>query len=97
MQILKPLMLLSEQLMITGFQVLMRHIRLRKNIHCVSALHNGYSVRNYFFLNPYREVIAPQIIRYGNPELDAEVANLFEVGYGTYGTDFSINASVYAG
>jgi len=49
-----------------------------------------------YFLNPYREVIAPQIIRQGNPELDAELADLYEIGYGTYGAKFSFNASVYA-
>jgi outer membrane receptor protein involved in Fe transport len=48
-----------------------------------------------FYLNPYREVIAPQVVRFGNPELDAEVASLYEVGYGTYAPNFSFNASVY--
>jgi outer membrane receptor protein involved in Fe transport len=48
-----------------------------------------------FFLNPYREVIAPQIIRQGNPELDPELSNLYEINYGTYASSFSINASMY--
>lgn len=60
----------------------------------------GYTQRlqrpQLFFLNPYREVIAPKIIRQGNPGLDAEVAHLLEFGYGTYTNKFSLNASVYA-
>lgn len=48
-----------------------------------------------FFLNPYREVIAPQIIRQGNPELDPELSYLYELSYGTYASSFSINASIY--
>jgi hypothetical protein len=35
----------------------------------------------WYFLNPYREVLSPQVIRQGNPELDAEVAHLAELGY----------------
>jgi hypothetical protein len=46
-------------------------------------------------LNPYQEVIAPQLIRYGNPQLDAEVATLYDLGYGTYTPKYSINISVY--
>ena len=49
-----------------------------------------------YFLNPYREVVAPQIIRQGNPALNAELADLYEIGYGTYGASFSFNASAYA-
>lgn len=48
-----------------------------------------------FFLNPYREVVAPQVIREGNPALDPERSNLYEVGYGTYGPKSSFNASLY--
>ncbi|MGB8192104.1 MAG: outer membrane beta-barrel family protein [Chitinophagaceae bacterium] len=64
------------------------------------TLRMGYTQRlqrpQLFFLNPYREVITPKIIRQGNPELDAEVADLFEFGYGTYANKFSINASIFA-
>jgi outer membrane receptor protein involved in Fe transport len=49
-----------------------------------------------YYLNPYREVIAPQVVRYGNPDLNAEVASLYEIGYGTYTPKFSVNMSVYA-
>jgi hypothetical protein len=48
-----------------------------------------------FFLNPYREVVSPQIIRTGNPNLNAEVAELIEMSYGTYSPLFSFNASIY--
>jgi outer membrane receptor protein involved in Fe transport len=64
------------------------------------TLRAGYTQRlqrpQLFFLNPYREVVAPKIIRQGNPSLDAEVAHLMEFGYGTYSKTFSINTSVYA-
>jgi outer membrane receptor protein involved in Fe transport len=64
------------------------------------TLRIGYTQRlqrpQLYFLNPYREVLSPQIIRQGNPELDAELADLYEIGYGTYGNAFSFNASVFA-
>jgi outer membrane receptor protein involved in Fe transport len=49
-----------------------------------------------YFLNPYREIISPQIVRVGNPQLDAEVADLFEISYGTYGPKFSLNTSAFS-
>jgi outer membrane receptor protein involved in Fe transport len=49
-----------------------------------------------FYLNPYREVISPQIVRVGNPQLNAEVADLFEISYGTYKPNFSLNTSVFS-
>jgi outer membrane receptor protein involved in Fe transport len=60
----------------------------------------GYTQRlqrpQLFFLNPYREVISPKVIRQGNPELNAEVADLLEIGYGTYSPKYSFNTSVFA-
>ncbi|MFT3675442.1 MAG: TonB-dependent receptor [Chitinophagaceae bacterium] len=64
------------------------------------SLRFGYTQRlqrpQLYFLNPYREVIAPGVIRQGNPELDAELTHLLEVGYNTYTGKGSLNMSVYA-
>lgn len=59
----------------------------------------GYTQRlqrpQLYFLNPYREAVAPGVIRQGNPELDAERAHLFELGYGTTFKKGSLQASVF--
>lgn len=64
------------------------------------SLRFGYTQRlqrpQLYFLNPYREVIAPNVIRQGNPELDAERAHLVEAGYNTYTGKGSLNMSAYA-
>jgi outer membrane receptor protein involved in Fe transport len=64
------------------------------------TLRAGYTQRlqrpQLYFLNPYREVITPRVIRQGNPELDAEVTDLLEVGYGTYTPKYSVNVSLFA-
>ncbi|HZG99742.1 MAG TPA: TonB-dependent receptor [Flavisolibacter sp.] len=63
------------------------------------TLRFGYTQRlqrpQLFFLNPYREVVSPQVIRTGNPRLDPELAQLVEMSYGTYGKNFSFNSNVY--
>jgi len=64
------------------------------------SLRAGYSRRlqrpQLYYLNPYREVLAPKFIRQGNPELDPELTDLLEIGYGTYTPRFSLNTSLFA-
>jgi outer membrane receptor protein involved in Fe transport len=84
----------------TGYNNLIPSFNASYTFKQTHTLRAGYTQRlqrpQLFFLNPYREVLTPQIIRQGNPELDAELANLYELGYGTYAKKFSINASLYA-
>ncbi|AKD03845.1 TonB-dependent receptor [Pontibacter korlensis] len=48
-----------------------------------------------FFLNPFDQEQAPGTIVRGNPYLDAELTNLYEVGYSTYFKTASISANLY--
>ena len=84
----------------TGYDNLIPSINASYTVREKHTFRFGYTQRlqrpQLFFLNPYREVITPRIIRQGNPELDAELADLIEIGYGTYSAKFGINASVYA-
>ncbi|WP_181304285.1 TonB-dependent receptor domain-containing protein [Rufibacter sp. XAAS-G3-1] len=48
-----------------------------------------------FFLNPYRQQQGPNLVVYGNPRLDAELTDSYEINYSTFFKTTSINASVY--
>jgi outer membrane receptor protein involved in Fe transport len=48
-----------------------------------------------FYLNPYIQNQAPGTKVIGNPFLDAELTNLFELGYSTYFKTSSISTSLY--
>lgn len=48
-----------------------------------------------FFLNPFEQDQAPGTVVKGNPYLDAELTNLFELGYSTYFKTASISTSLY--
>jgi outer membrane receptor protein involved in Fe transport len=48
-----------------------------------------------FFLNPFDQRQAPGTIVRGNPALDAELTNLYELGYSTYFKTASISANLY--
>ncbi len=47
------------------------------------------------YLNPYRQVQARNTVVLGNPNLDAELTDLFEIGYSTYFKSTSLSASLY--
>ncbi|TXK27724.1 TonB-dependent receptor [Pontibacter qinzhouensis] len=47
------------------------------------------------FLNPYRQVQARNTVVVGDPTLDAELTDLFEIGYSTYFKTTSLSASLY--
>ncbi|WP_299758344.1 TonB-dependent receptor [uncultured Pontibacter sp.] len=48
-----------------------------------------------FYLNPFDQEQAPGTVVRGNPYLDAELTNLFEMGYSTYFKTSSISANLY--
>ncbi|WP_347160107.1 TonB-dependent receptor domain-containing protein [Pontibacter chitinilyticus] len=48
-----------------------------------------------FYLNPFRQQQTSNTAVQGNPNLDAELTNLYELGYSTYFKTTSISASLY--
>lgn len=48
-----------------------------------------------FYLNPFVNTSDPLNISYGNPNLDPELTDAFELGYNTFFKKGSVNASVY--
>ena len=48
-----------------------------------------------FFLNPYRQAQTSNTFVEGNPKLDAELTNLYELGYSTFFKTTSINLTGY--
>jgi outer membrane receptor protein involved in Fe transport len=48
-----------------------------------------------FFLNPYRQQQGPNQVMYGNPELDAELTDSYELNYSTFFKTTSLNVSAY--
>ncbi len=48
-----------------------------------------------FFLNPFVDYSDPQNLRVGNPELNPEYINSFELGYLKYYNNFSLTSSIF--
>ncbi|GAA4303828.1 TonB-dependent receptor domain-containing protein [Nibribacter koreensis] len=48
-----------------------------------------------FFLNPYRQQQGPNLVVFGNPELDAELTDSYELNYSTFFKTTSLNVSGY--
>ncbi|WP_205504092.1 TonB-dependent receptor domain-containing protein [Rufibacter psychrotolerans] len=48
-----------------------------------------------FFLNPYRQQQGPNLVVYGNPRLDAELTDAYELNYSTFFKTTSLNVSAY--
>ena len=65
-----------------------------------SSLRATYSRRiqrpSIFYLNPYRNESDPRNISQGNPELDAEFTDNYELNWNTFAKGTSINVSVYS-
>ncbi|WP_022822046.1 TonB-dependent receptor domain-containing protein [Hymenobacter norwichensis] len=49
-----------------------------------------------YYLNPYVNQSTPNNVSYGNPNLAPELADVFELTYGTFGEKSSLNVSSYA-
>ncbi|WP_303312651.1 TonB-dependent receptor [Hymenobacter sp. BT730] len=65
-----------------------------------SSLRATYSRRiqrpSIFYLNPYRNESDPRNISQGNPELDAEFTDNYELNWNTFAKGTSINVSVFS-
>ncbi len=48
-----------------------------------------------FFINPFTEISDPNNVTEGNPFLDPEIVDQYELGYNTFVKGIAINASVY--
>ncbi|WP_066830261.1 TonB-dependent receptor domain-containing protein [Rufibacter ruber] len=48
-----------------------------------------------FYLNPYRQQQGPNVVVFGNPRLDAELTDSYELNYSTFFKTTSLNASAY--
>jgi outer membrane receptor protein involved in Fe transport len=63
------------------------------------SLRASYSRRiqrpNIYYLNPFVRQTDPRNIFYGNPELNPEVTDNYELTYGTFGKTGSLNVSLY--
>ncbi|WP_133273604.1 outer membrane beta-barrel family protein [Hymenobacter radiodurans] len=51
---------------------------------------------NIYFLNPYLNTSDPRIFSSGNPNLDAELTDSYELGYSTYIKKSNLNFSLYS-
>ncbi|WP_192823538.1 TonB-dependent receptor domain-containing protein [Rufibacter sp. LB8] len=48
-----------------------------------------------FYLNPYRQQQGPNLVVFGNPRLDAELTDAYELNYSTFFKTTSLNVSAY--
>ena len=66
----------------------------------MKSIKASYTQRLYrpgiWVLNPYINDVDPNNIRYGNPELDAEIAHSFNVTYSNFSPKFNFNVSLNA-
>ena len=66
-------------------------------INMAQQLRLGYNMRilrpGIRYLNPYVDNVDPQNISYGNPNLDSEKGNSFNLNYSMFSQKFSVNAS----
>lgn len=72
---------------------------LSKQFKNFSNLKASFSRRiqrpSLFFINPFTQVNDPNNLVFGNPNLDPEVVDQYELSYGTFVKGVSINAAVY--
>jgi len=75
------------------------NVILSRKLGNFSTIKFAYSQRiqrpSLFYINPYVADQDRLNISFGNPELDPELSNLYELSYNTFVKGISINASVY--
>lgn len=74
-------------------------IILSKQFENFSNLKASYSQRiqrpSLFYINPFTQFSDPNNVAFGNPTLDPEVVEQYELSYGTFVKGVSVNAAVY--
>ncbi|UOQ67792.1 TonB-dependent receptor domain-containing protein [Hymenobacter volaticus] len=85
---------------IPSYGVLVPSVNLSRKFASGNTLKAGYNRRiqrpSLQFLNPNRQAANPLNITQGNPELDPEYTNNFELGYNTFIKKTSLNFSLFA-
>ncbi|WP_210466270.1 TonB-dependent receptor domain-containing protein [Rufibacter roseolus] len=88
-----------EQDFTTNYDNFIPNITLAYDLKPNMKLRTSFTQRiqrpQLFFLNPYRQQQGPNVIVYGNPRLDAELTDSYEVNYSTFFKTTSINVSAY--
>lgn len=83
----------------TSFTNLIPSVVLTYRLGMTSNFRLGYNQRlsrpSIWYLNPFVDDSNPNYISYGNPNLDAEISNSFDLGYSLFTPKFNMNASVY--
>ena len=77
---------------------LIPYITLSKNLDKGQNVRASYTQRlsrpGISYLNPFYNDVDPLNVRFGNPELDAEVSHSFEMSYGKFSPKYNINISL---
>ncbi len=77
---------------------LIPYITVSKNLDKGQNIKLSYTQRlsrpSIYYLNPYINDTDPFNIRYGNPDLNAEVVHTFDLSYGKFTTKYNVNLSL---
>ena len=77
---------------------LIPYITVSKNLDKGQNIKLSYTQRlsrpSIYYLNPYINDTDPFNIRYGNPDLNAEVAHTFDLSYGKFTAKYNLNLSL---
>ncbi|MCC9166846.1 TonB-dependent receptor domain-containing protein [Pontibacter harenae] len=89
----------DEQNYSTNYDNFIPSIAFSYNIKDKHTLKANFTQRiqrpSMFYLNPYRQKQTSNTYMEGNPTLDAELTDLYELGYSTYFKTTSLSASLY--
>lgn len=82
-----------------NYQNLLPSIILNRKLNMFSGLKASYTRRiqrpSLFYINPFTAISDPNNLQIGNPELDPEIVDQYELSYNTYVKGIVLNASVY--
>jgi len=77
---------------------LVPYITLSKNLDKGQNIKISYTQRlsrpSIYYLNPYINDTDPLNVNYGNPNLDAEISNTFDLSYGKFSGKYNFNLSM---
>ncbi|PHI18101.1 hypothetical protein CEQ90_19660 [Lewinellaceae bacterium SD302] len=82
-----------------SYQNLLPSIILNRKLNMFSGLKASYTKRiqrpSLFYINPFTAIADPNNLQIGNPELEPEIVEQYELAYNNYIKGVVINASVY--